>query len=104
MYSVRVKKSDVEKTVIKNLASYPKRYEQELAEWRAEAIKQCKDTIKALKAGSTDKVRLVLPPPVDRTDDYKRALQMLQMAVGDEFELSGSDFKKFVQNDWEDEW
>lgn len=41
-----------------------------------------------------------LPQPVDKTDEYDRAIEMLNMSVDDTIEISESEFKCYVQDQW----
>lgn len=43
---------------------------------------------------------LNLIEPIDKTNDYDRALEMLQMSVDDVVEISDTEFQCFVQDQW----
>lgn len=41
-----------------------------------------------------------LNQPMDKTEDYDRAIQMLEMEVEDEVKVSESEFRCYVQDKW----
>lgn len=41
-----------------------------------------------------------LPKPEDHTEDYDRAITMVEMSVDDELELTESEFAELVMDDW----
>lgn len=57
--------------------------------------------IKKLKAGEIIRNYLELPAPEDHTDEYDRAIRMLELDSRDAIELNEQEFRQFVQDDWD---
>lgn len=75
-------------------------FEEAREGYKKEAVKQLEDYIQRIKSGSLKKVYVSLPVPEEHTDDYDRALQMIDMSNDDVFVLDESDYQSFVQDDW----
>jgi hypothetical protein len=47
-----------------------------------------------------------LPMPEDHTDDYERAIKMLDLDVREDIELTEQEFAQYVLDDWgwKDQW
>lgn len=54
-----------------------------------------------IKNGEVSALHFSLLVPKDYTSEYNTAIGMLEMHTEDDIALSASDFKQFVQNEWD---
>lgn len=101
MKAVNVNKTKLLELVRKNRDQHRAQYEKAFAGYRKECYEVLEANLKALQTDKAHIVRFREQPPEDHTDDYDRAIQMLEMSVDDVIELHASEFSNFVQDDWE---
>ena len=59
-----------------------------------------------IKSGKPIERYLGTNPPENHTGDYSDVIDMLEMSIGDEVELSQQQFRQYVKDDWgwKEEW
>jgi len=68
--------------------------------FREEAIVVFDQNLQAARDGKKFSVHLDLSRPKDHTKDYTRAIEMLEWSIEDKIEITDSDFRAYVQDDW----
>jgi hypothetical protein len=69
--------------------------------YREKVIQILEQRLEAARRGNKIDVRINLPEPVDYTEEYDTAIEMVEWHQGDAMELSEQDFRRFVQDKWE---
>jgi len=70
--------------------------------WQAAAIKMIKNEMSRVrKLASPRHVSFSLAPPADYTDIYDTFIAQLELAMEDEVELDGDEFRKLMQDKWD---
>lgn len=101
MEKVLVKKLDLRAKILINRNKHWDVFLKALKVYEEQAIIAFQNRIEALRNGEIVDSYLRLERPQDHTRDYERVLQMLDMSVDDEIELSENDFGRYVMDDWE---
>ncbi len=68
--------------------------------YRAKVIQELDKMLQAARDGGPIKTYVQLDAPTNQTEDYNRAIQMLQWSVDDKHELTELEFNQFVLNVW----
>jgi hypothetical protein len=68
--------------------------------YQTEALRMLKDHINKIKSNKLYPVFINLPVPEDHTKDYDRIIKMIEMDSRAEIELTESEFKMYVMDDW----
>ena len=91
--------------LLEKLEANRKKHAEIVKEAREGYIEEAKKALQAklrkVKAGKMVALSFHLAPPEDHTSQYDTVIEMLKMCVEDEIELSASDFRKFVQDEWD---
>lgn len=69
--------------------------------YREKAIELFEEKLALLKASKAVDPNIRMQVPVNHTDQFDQAIQMLEMSVGDEIELDMNQFQSFVMNKWQ---
>lgn len=69
--------------------------------YREAVIRELDRRLRQAREGGVINLGFTLPAPVDYTDSYDTAIQMLEWEVADEVTLSEHDFERYVLNKWE---
>ncbi len=100
MNTITVNKERLMETLDVNRAEHRVIFEKAQAAYREKVIEALDRALDDAKNGRELRTYIHLPVPEDHTDDFDRAIQMMQWAVGDEVELDEDDFQCYVQNQW----
>lgn len=84
----------------KHKALYDEAVEVYKERFVAEAQRYAEEAVKRAARGKAFTMFNWLPVPEEHTEDFDRALQMLEWELGDEVVLDESDFRTLVQNQW----
>lgn len=68
--------------------------------FRARVIEELDLMLAEARAGSRIRTSVKLVPPEDHTNEYDRALEMLEMSVEDVVEIDVNSFVQYVRNEW----
>jgi hypothetical protein len=68
--------------------------------FRAKAEAELQQQLDLVRSGHNKDIRVYLSAPVDHSNDYDRAIAMIEMALGGEIVLSEHDFVQYVLDDW----
>lgn len=100
MQTIKVDKERLLETLKENRDNHHAKYLAACEGYRAKAIELAEQCIDALVEGDVIRVIVNLPLPEDHTEDYNTVIAMLDWDQGDTYELSQSDFEKYVNDDW----
>lgn len=100
MEKITVKKDDLLGKLRENRDDHRRIFEEALAGFGREVAMQLERTLRDIRAGRNRDVRVYASVPKDHTNDYNRAIAMIEMSIGDDITLSESDFAQYVMDDW----
>jgi hypothetical protein len=100
MKSVRIDKDALRERVQANRDQHRELYEKAIEGYRKTVIDWFNDQVDRAKAGKSYETYFSMPKPEDHTDDYDRVLDMLDMSIESNFELSQQEFAQYVRDDW----
>lgn len=100
MKDVKVKTESLLAKLRANFARHTRELEADRQAYRLKAAKVLKEELAKLAVGQTEPIHIPVSPPDDHTDDYERAIGMLEMSVDDTVVLTASQFAAFVQDKW----
>lgn len=100
MENIKVKKADLLHKLKTNREAHRQIFEEAVKGYYAEGVRILQQHIEDIKRGSLKRVIVNLPVPSDHTEDYNRAIEMLEMTLDQEIEVSERDFEMFVRDNW----
>lgn len=100
MKQVIVQKADVIERLAANRERHRRLYEAAMDRYAQAAVAQLDAWAQEFRTGGTPRVALDLPLPVDHTEDYDVALDMLGMAVGEVVDIDIETFRSYMRDDW----
>ena len=100
MNPIRVRKADLIVTITENRDAHRDTFLKAQEKFRERVIEQLDQRLTDARAGKRVDLAIRLPEPVDYTDEYDRALDMLSWEIADEVELDESAFAQLVRNEW----
>jgi hypothetical protein len=95
-----VKKDELVAIVKDNRDNHRTLFEEALEAYRKRAQTELDKYVARLSKGDPVKVSVHMFPPEDHTDDYERALRMLDLDTRSEIELDEEDSAQFLMDDW----
>lgn len=98
---VKVKKLDLLKILKGNRENHNATFLKAQEEFRKDAIAALDEALERARSGGQIKLAFQLPFPEEHTHDYDTAIEMLEMSVDEEIELTGFEFMQFVRDEWE---
>jgi len=102
MDDIRIKKDELIARMTENRESHRALFLEAQDGYRQAIIDELEAELKRAREGRTPVWKAVsLPVPKDHTKDYDAVLDMLEMEVREEIELSPSDFRKYVRDEWQ---
>lgn len=101
MKEVTVLRPDLLETIRTNRNRHRETYEEAVKIYRQRLMEWLEERIKQLQRNEKVRMRVNLPEPVDYTDQYDRAIRMLEMSTEEEIKISSTDFDRFVMDNWE---
>lgn len=101
MYEVKVARGALLERITVNRDGHRAAFEKALEEYRLAVVAELEDWLKRARAGENVARRTVLVQPQDRTADYNRVIDMLEMSVDGEITLDAQSFARYVRDEWE---
>ena len=98
--TVRLDKESLLKRVKANRTEHRKIYEEAMEGWKRSVIEELERAYKDALEGKDFRVAFRLTRPEDHTSDYDTAIELLEMSLDDEFELSYTEFSNYVLDKW----
>lgn len=100
MNTVRVRKTDLIETITKNRDEHRGIFLKAQERFRERLIEELDARLARARKGKQVDLAIRLPEPVDYTDEYDRALDMLAWEIAEEVELDQQGFAQLVRNEW----
>lgn len=101
MESVRVEKAKLLETLRENRKTHKKDFELAWEGFEKEYRRNVENLLsKRLSPYKPVELFINLQVPEDHTEDYDRAIEMLSWEVEDQIELTETEFRQFVQDNW----
>lgn len=104
MRKVTVNKANLRKQLLENKADHEADFKITWKEYKTVLINRLHELVEEghkLEPGDPIELGIYdLPQPENHTDDYQRAIEMLEWETGEEVVLEEHEFKQFVQDDW----
>ena len=100
MKTITVNKKDLLDKLRENRDGHRATYEEAVEAYRAKAIEVFEQNIREVREGKPVRQYLELPVPEDHTSDYERVIAMLEWDEGEKVELTESEFRQYVQDNW----
>ena len=100
MKSINVKRTDLLDILKKNRENHRDIFEKAQDIYREQAIQELDRMLSDAKANKKIRRFVMLPEPEDHTEDYDRAISMMEMSVDDIIELVETDHSQYVMDNW----
>ena len=105
-FTVTVKTTDLVETLKANLNKHRAEFEEAMAGYKEACIKCLRKRASLIANGKTEEepemwVSFQLPCPRSYANHYEQLLQMLEMATDDELKIDGTQFRQWIQDEWD---
>lgn len=100
MDMVRVRKEQLLEMVRKNRDAHRALFLKAQEGFRARAVEEMDEMLRLAREGKEVRLYVGLTAPADHTDEYDRAIQMLEMSTDDIVEIDQQTFAQLVRNEW----
>ncbi len=100
MQIIKVRKAELLEKVRINRDAHRELFLKAQEGFRQRAIEELDDMLRLAKEGRDVRLYVGLEAPEDHTDEYNRAIEMLEMETGDEVQITRQDFAQLVRNEW----
>jgi hypothetical protein len=104
MKNITVRKDALLEQLRANRAAHRAEYDRAVEIYKLrfveEATRFAEEAVRCAAAGIWFKDFVWLPVPEEHTDDYDRVISLMEWEIADEVELSESDFRCYVLNEW----
>ncbi|NJL70971.1 MAG: hypothetical protein HC888_04800 [Candidatus Competibacteraceae bacterium] len=104
---ITVDKDAVLKSLKENKEKHKKTYETALEGWRIEVRERLTKELQKAELNKDPNLNFSnLAKPTHQLDEYEVAIEMLEMDIQPTIELSSSEFRRFVKDQWDnrDHW
>lgn len=103
MKTIKVPKEQLVRQIEENMLTHREEFEKAWDGYRAKYVKNIENILDAAKDSKrgAELVHFInLTAPQDHTEDYERALKMLEWDTEQMVELSQQEFTQYVQDNW----
>jgi hypothetical protein len=102
MQTMLMPKDELIAALTKNRADHRVKFLAAQKGYRAKVVEELDAALDRARSGNEiDAFRVVqLPLPMDHTSEYDNAIEMLEMCVDDEIEISRQDYACLVRDEW----
>lgn len=99
-FKITMPKSKVIEILNENMVEHRETYEKAIEIYREKIIADLNNKLDRVKAGQFIETVIRLPLPEEHTDDFKRAIDMLNYDVNGNIELDEATYEQYVNNEW----
>ncbi len=96
-----IKKDDLLAQLYTNRAEHRSIFVKAIERYRIVAVEMLQKRIDDIKAVKSTDTYVHLPVPEDHTDDYDRAIRMLERHQLDTVDLTEATYRQFMDDDWD---
>lgn len=100
MKTVKIDKKKLIDKLNENRKNHRELFDKAFEGYRQECIRLLSENLDSLKAGKKVIVKFYELAPEDHTTDYDTVLNMLNMSVDDNIELTYQEFQQYVEDNW----
>lgn len=100
LHTVRVERAALIERIQTNRDDHRKIYEEAMEGWKKAVTEELERMYQDALKGKDYRLRINLVRPDDHTDEYDSVLELLEMSLDDEFELTYQEFNNFVLDKW----
>lgn len=97
---ITVNKKDLLDALITNRDEHVLTFQKAIEKYRFKAIEFFTEQLDIISSGGEVERYMRLPLPEEHTDDFDRAIQMVEWHQGTEMILTDQQFEQFVRNRW----
>jgi len=102
MKEITINKKNLVTTLYKNMETHNKEYNEVMVKYLAMAVKAVDKLLKKLKKGEVNtSLYIDLQKPKSNVQDYKTAIEMLELEVNTNVTISEREFRQYIKNEWE---
>lgn len=101
MNNVKVKRVELLEKLKTNLGSHKKIVEEALDGFRKEVLAELEKAIEETKSGRRVRHYISIEKPQDMSNEYQIAIAMLEMSQDEIIEISATDFRCYVLDQWQ---
>ena len=101
MRSVKIEKQRLLEKLRENREEHHRLYVDVEIAYRKAVIKEAYEIVRKADSGETFNRCIRATEPTDHTDDYDRAISMLEYSTEDIVEITDNEFDQFVLNKWD---
>lgn len=100
MKNITVEKIELIQKLKENRAEHRQIFEEALDGWHKKVLDELERQLALARDNKVENVYVSIPRPEDHTTDYDRRIEMYEMAIEVEIELTEQEFAMYVQDDW----
>jgi hypothetical protein len=100
MRTVKVAKQELIARVQGNMETHRADFDAGLETYRKAVVQELEEWLDQARKGKRIRAYTELRAPEDHMEDYRQVLDMLEMSVDTEIELTHQEFSQFVRDDW----
>ena len=100
MELVKVAKKELLSILNTNRKAHRAIFEEAQRGYRKDAIEALDNALQDAKGGRRINMVIRLDAPIDQTADYDMAIRMVEMSVDENIEISETDFRNYVLDNW----
>lgn len=97
---ITVNKAKLLEVLQENRATHVETFQRAIEKYRVKALEFFEEQIAIIKAGGEPERGMRLPLPEEHTDDFDRAIKMVDWHQGSTMNLTDDQFEQFVENRW----
>lgn len=101
MNVIKVSRKDLLEKICQNLDKHREIFLEAQKGYRTQVIAELDMMINDAKEGKAIKRQITLPEPSDHTEDYKAVIEMLEMSIDENIEISEREFRNYVLDKWD---
>lgn len=100
MKDIRIEKGELLEILTENRKNHRAIFEEAVEGYRQRAVEILTEQLDRIAQGRLERVNVQIPLPSDHTQDYDRAIKMLEMTLDDEIYVDEADFQGYVMDEW----
>lgn len=101
MQNIRLPKDEILNRIKENRTEHVEIVEEARQNYKQQMVEKLQEKINDVEAGKDVSHHIDLPKVVDHTEDYDRAIEMIEMSVEDTLIMSTEDYARYVNDDWD---
>lgn len=100
MRTIKIKTDVLKETLIKNKENHTKQFEEAWEGYCKFAAKELEKRLEAAKERKSFQIYIEVSVPENHTEDYERAIKMLDLHVEDTISLDSNEYTQYFEDKW----